>query len=145
MTPLSPCSLGLHHHKVQTSLKILLAQLKVLPAEVFEAFEEKLIGAVYEPAKPFELIMLSIDIQLQNKNKPPKPNKWIHSVPLFFVSIFLFPLCSLHNALRDNEDVSNPENDKRERGDVDSEKATNLQGETIDNKKFIFVKMKLTL
>ena len=113
----------MHHHKVQTSLKILLecqAGVKVLPAEVFEAFEEKLIGAVYEPAKQFELILLSMDIQLQKKNKPPKPNKRIHSAPLFLVFFFLFPLSSLHNALRDNEDVSNPKNDKSKRGDVDS-------------------------
>ena len=67
----------------------------------------------------------------KTKKKPPKSYNGIHSAPLFV--IFALILCwPLHNALRDDQDVSDAEDDKGKRGDVDRKEATDLGGDKRD-------------
>ena len=71
----------------------------------------------------------------KKKKRPPKPDKGISSAPLFIViALVILSLRSLHNALRDDEDVSDAEDDKGKRGDIDGKEAANLGGEIIDKR-----------
>ena len=129
-------------HKVQTSLKILFRvwgkSRSVTTCKRIWSFRGEVYWCCLWTCRWtiwINIVQSSLSIsrsKLIEKRKPPKPDKGIHSASLSIIFTLVILFCrSLHNALRDDEDVNDAKDDKGKRGDVDGKESTNLGGEKI--------------